>query len=205
MPVMKMTMPRVLISALLFAVLQVGCGDSSPGPPPPPVLTAEDAPAAETASSASNETPVAGERRGYDGLSFIIPEGWQETPLSAAQQGFVTAKFTMPAAGADVGLTVSRSGGGVDANLDRWRGQVTGSTPEVVETISMAGYDATLIDLRGTIAGGFGREAISDGRMLGIIVPLPDQGYFLKLTGPADQVDAVEEDFRSFAKSAAME
>lgn len=198
-------MPRVLFSSLLSVVLSIGCADSSPGPPPPPVMTAENVPPAEAPSRSSNSTPAAGERRGYDGLSFIIPEGWQETPLSAAQQGFVTAKFTMPDAGSDVGLTLSRSGGGVEANLDRWRGQVTGNAPEVVETISMAGHDATLIDLRGTLAGGFGREAIPDGRMLGIIVPLPDQGYFLKLTGPADQVDAVEEGFRSFAKSAAPE
>ena len=41
--------------------------------------------------------------------------------------------------------------------------------------------------------------------MLGVIVPLPDQGYFMKLTGPSDEVAAVEEDFRAFVTSATKE
>jgi hypothetical protein len=41
--------------------------------------------------------------------------------------------------------------------------------------------------------------------MVGIIVPLSDQGYFLKLTGPVAEVAAVEEEFRNFAKSATQE
>ncbi|MEZ6132880.1 MAG: hypothetical protein R3C59_29780 [Planctomycetaceae bacterium] len=192
---------------LLMAILSVsGCTSSDPGPVPPPVMTAETA--EEQAQERSSEQPVVrlpGERQAFDGLAFVVPEGWKETPLSDAQKGFVTAKFTMPAAGPDVGLTLSRSGGGVEANLDRWRGQVTATAPEVTETISVAGVESTLIDLTGSLAGGFGKEPITNGRMLGIIVPLPDQGYFLKLTGPADQVELVADDFRAFAKSAALE
>jgi len=194
------------ISLLSVALCVIGCSETEPGPPPPPVLTAETAAdlEEERAEDTSDER-LPGERQAFDGLAFFIPEGWKETPLSDAQKGFVTAKFTMPDAGPAVGLTLSRSGGGVEANLDRWRGQVSATAPEVVETISVAGVDSTLIDLTGGLSGGFGKDPIPDGRMLGIIVPLPDQGYFLKLTGPADEVAKVADDFRAFAKSAALE
>jgi hypothetical protein len=108
----------------------------------------------------------------------------------------------MPDDGPDVTLTLSRSGGSLEDNLDRWRGQVNQSRAEVKDTIRIAGYDATLIDLEGRFSPGFGRDPQDGWQMLGVIVPLPENGYFMKLTGPVDQVEAVEQDFRSFVKSA---
>ncbi len=79
------------------------------------------------------------------------------------------------------------------------------SRGEITETLPVAGVDATLIDLEGRFSAGFGREAQDGWRMLGIIAPLPDQGYFMKLTGPVEQVAAVEDDFLTFARSAQLE
>jgi hypothetical protein len=186
------------ISVLLICA---GCGDESVVKSTPPVMKAD------SAVDDSQETPVtsatvSGERKAFDGLKFAVPAGWEEMPLSQFQMGIISAKFAMPAAGPDVTLTLSRSGGSLSDNLDRWRGQVTQSRGEVTETLTVAGVDATLIDLEGRFSAGFGRDAQDGWRMLGIIAPLPDQGYFLKLTGPVDQVEAVEEDFLAFAKSA---
>ncbi len=190
----------VLLSSSILLVLW-GCGDERTIESTPPVMTAD------SAESAGQETPVAsatapGERRGFDGLKFAVPSSWKDVPLSQFQMGIISAKFNMPDAGPDVSLTLSRSGGSLSDNLDRWRGQVTQSRGELTETLTVAGVDATLIDLEGRFAAGFGREAQDGWRMLGIIAPLPDQGYFMKLTGPVDQVAAVENDFREFAKSA---
>ncbi len=190
----------VLLSSFVLLILW-GCGYESPIESTPPVMKAD------TVESAEQETPVAsatapGERRAFDGLKFSVPAGWKELQLSQFQMGIISAKFGMPAAGPDVSLTLSRSGGSLSDNLDRWRGQVTQSRGELTEPLSVAGVDATLIDLEGRFSAGFGREAQDGWRMLGIIAPLPDQGYFLKLTGPVDQVAAVEDDFREFAKSA---
>ncbi|HIF00279.1 MAG TPA: hypothetical protein EYQ63_25555 [Fuerstia sp.] len=178
-----------------------GCGYEHSIESTPPVMKAD------SVESTRQQTPVAaattpGERKGFDGLEFAIPAGWTELPLSQFQMGIISAKFGMPDTGPDVSLTLSRSGGSLADNLDRWRGQVTQSRSEVTETLTMAGVDATLIDLEGRFSAGFGREAQDGWRMLGIIAPLPDRGYFLKLTGPVDQVAAVEDDFRAFAKSA---
>ncbi|MCP4174146.1 MAG: hypothetical protein GY758_25625 [Fuerstiella sp.] len=191
------------IALLSILALQIcpGCGDEGAVESTPPVMKAD------SSVDVGRETPVAaatapGERKGFDGLKFSVPAGWEEMPLSQFQMGIISAKFAMPEAGPDVTLTLSRSGGSLSDNLDRWRGQVTQSRGEATETLTVAGVDATLIDLEGRFAAGFGREAQDGWRMLGIIAPLPDQGYFLKLTGPVDQVEAVEEDFRAFAKSA---
>lgn len=118
------------------------------------------------------------------------------------QMGIISARFAMPETAPDVTLTLSRSGGSIDENLDRWRGQVTESEPEKLEVIRVAGLDATLIDLKGRFSPGMGRPPQDGGRMLGVIVPLPDRGYFLKLTGPAQQVDNVETEFREMLFSA---
>jgi len=191
------------VFALSFCM---GCAEDPLLNTPPPVMTADRAEERKANEKVDEDPPrVAGERQPYDGLAFAIPEGWEELPLSEMQRGIVTAKFTMPEDAPDATLTLSRSGGGIEANLDRWRGQVTQSRAEVSETITVAGIDATLIDLEGRFSGGFGKPPQDDARMLGAIVPLSDQGYFIKLTGPADQIAAVEDDFRVFLKSAARE
>ncbi len=188
----------------LFACLLVGCGEESFPPPPPPVLSTDTVePVIEKTVAVDVHLP--GERKAFDGLKFAVPASWEEVALSDFQKGVISAKFTMPQAGSDVTLTLSRSGGGIEANLSRWRGQITAARPEVTDNLSVAGVDATLIDMEGRFSGGFGKDPQDGWRMVGIIVPLSDQGYFLKLTGPVAEVAAVEEEFRNFAKSATQE
>ena len=203
---MRLNCRPVLLSLVLVVV--AGCTEA-PGPPPPPVKSATS-PATETsgtvsATTTNEDSSSSSERKAYNGLKFIVPAGWEEVPLSQMQMGILAAKFSMPAAGPDVVLTLSRSGGSLDDNLDRWRGQFTSSRPEKVETISIAGIQSTMIDLEGGFSPGMGRPDMSSARMLGAIVPMEGQGYFIKLTGPVDQVNAVEADFKDFVKSAARE
>lgn len=202
---------RLICRQFVFSVVVVsvvGCTEE-PGPPPPPVKAASSVVAEDSgtaaATSAGENSSASSERKAYDGLKFIVPAGWEEVPLSQMQMGILAAKFSMPAAAADVVLTLSRSGGSLEDNLDRWRGQFSSSRPEKVETMSIAGVQSTMIDLEGGFSPGMGRPDMADARMLGVIVPMEGQGYFIKLTGPADQVNAVEEDFKSFVKSAVKE
>ena len=180
----------------------VGCAEEAPVSTPP-TLTAETAQEIEEAKAVEEEPTVAdGERQEFDGLEFVVPSSWKKVELSQMQMGIITARFQMPDAGPGVTLTLSRSGGGVEANLNRWKGQFSNKSREDVESVTIAGVESTLIDQEGKFAGGFGKPAADGWRMLGAIVPLPDQGYFIKLTGPAAEVEAVEEDFRAFIKSA---
>ena len=188
---------------LLLSAFASGCSEETPTVSAPAMTVKEGE--SEPIVDAPESSTAADERKAFDGLKFIVPASWKEVQLSQFQMGIISAKFEMPDAGSDVTLTLSRSGGGLEANLDRWKGQVTNKTREETETVTVAGTEATLIDMEGRFAAGFGREPQDGWRMLGVIVPLPDQGYFMKLTGPSDQVEAVEEDFRTFVKSAVLD
>lgn len=197
----------LLVGGTVISTATIGCAESGSEAPVPPVKTATDDAPPEEEHVAASDTPVVAdsERQGFDGLEFVVPSNWEKVALSQFQMGIISAKFQMPDAGPDVTLTLSRSGGGIEANLDRWRGQVEASRDEVTETLQVANADATLIDMEGRFAAGFGREPEDGWRMIGVVVDLPDQGYFLKLTGPVAQVKKVEPEFREFIKSATRE
>lgn len=187
----------------LLALASFGCA-TEPGPPPAPTKTASTA-GNVTEDSSPKTKAASSQKTAYSGLKFIVPAEWKEIPLSQMQMGIIAAKFSLGENAANCILTLSRSGGGMESNLNRWRGQFVSSRPEVVETLSVAGVDSTLIDLEGQFNPGMGRPAEPNGRMLGVIVPLEDQGYFIKLTGPASEIGSLEEAFREFVKSASKE
>ena len=193
------------IGLLSLSVL-AGCSESEPGPPPPPTMTAGDVvpeTSKETTPDSSEvSTSASSERVEIDGLKFAIPANWEKVELSQMQMGMISARYKLSNA-PDATLTLSRSGGGIAANIDRWRGQFEQSRPEVLETIRIADTDSSMIDLEGRFSGGFGQPPQDNWRMIGIIVPLSAQGYFIKLTGPTDQIKAIEEEFLAFAKSGA--
>ncbi len=196
----------LLLGGTVTSTTAIGCAESGSEAPAPPVKTATNDAATEEDVVASDTPSVAdSERQGFDGLEFVVPSGWEKVALSQFQRGIISAKFQMPDAGPDVTLTLSRSGGGIEANLDRWRGQFEASRDEVTETLQVANADATLIDMEGRFSAGFGREPQDGWRMIGVVVDLPDQGYFLKLTGPVDQVKKVEPEFRELITSAKRE
>lgn len=196
---------RIVFLSIVVAFAAIGCDNSDSTSSAPPTKTAATEAKEETTTQLPVDSVASSERQAFDGLKFQVPDDWKQVELSQFQMGIISAKFEIPSAGPDVTLTLSRSGGGIEANLDRWRGQVEQSRPEATETISVAGIDATLVDLEGRFSAGFGRDPQDGWRMLGIVVPLADQGYFMKLTGPAGDVETVKEQFKAFAKSAVKE
>ena len=109
---------RIAVLSLVLPVsLIAGCGSDDPGAPPP-TMTGDIA-LTEDAKEPQAEVRASGERQAFDGLEFNVPADWEE--VQSEFQGIVSAKFTMPKTAKDVTLTLSRSGGGLEANLDRWR------------------------------------------------------------------------------------
>src|SRR5207253_6486247 len=96
-------------------------------------------------------------------------------------------------------------GGGVDANVKRWVTQfqkADGSSAEKdakTKQEKIAGFSVTLVDIKGTFAGGgpmMGPSTPKPGyRLLGAIVTGPEGDVFFKLTGPEKTVGAVEKTF----------
>ncbi|GMV92949.1 MAG: hypothetical protein AMXMBFR82_27270 [Candidatus Hydrogenedentota bacterium] len=135
--------------------------------------------------------------------TWDAPDSWQELPSTPNR----SANFKVdPEADAECYLTVlSGTGGGVEANVNRWRAQLTlepVAAAELAEypTVQVLGQDALLVEFEGAYKG-MGDEAQDGYKLLGLI--LEDRGHavFVKMTGPAAVVDREKENFLSFAES----
>ena len=84
-------------------------------------------------------------------------------------------------------------GGGVQANIDRWKGQFSQpATPKIAKR-TIHGLPVTTIDIAGNysgMAGPMGGAPVAKPgyRMLGAIVENPGGNIFLKFTGPAKTI-----------------
>lgn len=181
----------------------VGCAPSAPQPaddPPVPVAVREE-PAATP-----DVDPAAPAEVTVSGFRLQVPAGWRQAELTPAQQGFVDARFEIPALGDDVKLTLSTIGGGVDANIERWIGQVRmpeGATP-ITESFEVDGIPVTWIDLSGEFSG-MQQGPQAGWRMLGAAFDGEPRDFYIKLTGPSAAIGQIEDEFRGFAKSVRLE
>ena len=126
------------------------------------------------------------------------PAGWQE--VSGGQ--FLVAKFMLAGTGgATAAVNVSMSagdGGGLAANVNRWRGQL--GLPPIVEILTtpvdVTNGKAQLVDMSGTDA-----RTGQPARLVGIAVSQSGQTWFYKLMGDAKVVEAQKEVFTKFVQT----
>lgn len=152
---------------------------------------------ADGLGSKENEAQAAaaagpGTKFAVSGVNFVAPGDWAKGPGSQ----FRAAEFTAPG---NVAIIFSNAGGGVEPNIERWRGMVTGDggdnkfkqTKEkigslVVHTVSMEGTYA------GMSRTGAAAPEEPGSRFIGIIIEGADGPIQLRITGPIDAVRAVE-------------
>ncbi len=101
-------------------------------------------------------------------------------------------------------------GGGVQANLDRWNGQFTGTDGKPaaarIQKRTIHGLAVTTIDVSGEYSGMGGpmattRTIKSRYRLLGAIIENPGGNVFLKFTGPERTIAANERSFTQLLDS----
>lgn len=143
---------------------------------------------AKRTSRESSEKPI-----------WIVPAGWQEVPGGQ----MLAAKFLITGNnGAKAELNVSNAGGGLLANINRWRGQLglaplqEGDLEKQVQPLDVPGGKAMLVDMAG-IDGRTGQKA----RLLGAVVPQADQTWFYKLMGNEQVVEKEKEAFSKFVQT----
>ena len=102
-------------------------------------------------------------------------------------------------------------GGSVDANLERWIGQM--QTPDgrpskekaKTETTTVNGLKVTLLDVSGAysgdMAGGAPAQSKPNFRMRAGVIETPKGAYFIKLVGPEKTVARWDQAFQEFVKS----
>jgi hypothetical protein len=104
------------------------------------------------------------------------------------------------------------SGGGVDANIDRWIGQMQqpdgapSATRAKRSTRTINGLKVSLVDVSGTYVaettpGSAQRHNNPNFRLRAAVIETANGPYFIKLTGPARTVSASEADVERFLGS----
>ena len=121
----------------------------------------------------------------------------------------IEAEFVIPKTEgdpADGRLTVMASGGGVKANVDRWKTQFSKTDNSSVKKDKAGGFDVHVVDITGTFKDQRGPFAPAtmrkDYRMMGAIIVMDDgPDYFAKFYGPKKTVEANAKQFAKFVKS----
>lgn len=126
-----------------------------------------------------------------------VPAGWTETAAGA----FLVAKFTVAGTdGATGQVNISSSpgdGGGMLANINRWRRQLglpewtAQEMADAVREVPTRGGPATWVELES-----------AEMAVLGAIIRRADETWFYKLTAPPSVVEAQREAFRRFVVEA---
>ena len=149
-------------------------------------------------------------------LKFDAPAGWvSKTPSSSMR----VAEFTLPKLASDPEdgtVTVyyfGNQGGSVQANIDRWVGQLAQpdgrASKDVAKTTTLeskSGLKITLLDVSGTyvaeVTPGSTEHFNKPGfRQLAAVVDTPNGPHFVKVVGPAATVKKWEAEVTSFLKS----
>ncbi len=125
------------------------------------------------------------------GVTFTVLSTWTKQPAQGGTTMAPLAEFTFEGAGGPARLAFFSTGGSVEANLARWKGQVTdaGKPAEAkVQTANRAGLAVTTVQLAGDYTPGMNRPMQPDQMFLGGIVVAPRGQVQVKLTGPIDTV-----------------
>jgi len=134
--------------------------------------------------------------------TWTIPVGWQEGPLAQ----FLVAKYVIAGPdGVSAAVNVSSlagDGGGLLANVNRWRAQLgLALAAEAglanLPTIDASGGNATMIEFSGMDAR-TGKPAA----LVGVVLPLGGQTWFYKLMGDAALVAQQKNALIQFVQSA---
>ena len=134
---------------------------------------------------------------------WTIPSGWQSVPPSQ----FLLAEFSVPGAnGAKAEVNVAEmggTGGGLLANVNRWRGQLglgaigENDLAKLAQSLDVPGGKGTLVDITGVDA-----KTGAPTRLVGAIVAQSDQTWFYKLMGEGQIVAQQKDAFTKFIQSA---
>ena len=147
------------------------------------------------------------------GLTFTPPASWQPRPAASTMR---VAEFVVPKAAGDaedaelVVYFFGGSGGSVDANIDRWVGQMEqpASAPATPrrDALTVHGLKVTTVDVAGTYIaevrpGAAERHNKPGFRLRAAVIETARGPYYIKMTGPAKTMAAADADFKAFVAS----
>ncbi|MFL6259371.1 MAG: hypothetical protein ACJ76Y_06630 [Thermoanaerobaculia bacterium] len=141
-------------------------------------------------------------------IDFDVPKGWQsEKSTSSTGMRLVQASIPGPGGPGDFAVFYFGPGGGgpVDANINRWVGQMEGTDKPNPETFEVNGYRVTWVDVKGTMKPsqmGMGpKTPQANARLFGGVVEGPGGPWFFKATGPDSTLAPQRDAFVAMLKS----
>ena len=124
-------------------------------------------------------------------LVWKTPPTWTKVP-NPNQMRIATYKISD-----DTELVVTRAGGDLASNIDRWKNQFEGDAKVEQSQKKVHDLAVTIVKIEGTYGGGMDPSAGAHPgwTMLAAIVERGDQPYFFKIVGPSATVKAAEKPF----------
>lgn len=125
-------------------------------------------------------------------ITWTVPSAWHTAPNTSTMR---IATYTVPHTGSDTvdaEVSVTRAGGDIASNVDRWVGQFQGAGEPKQSTRTVKSLAVTSVEIEGTYTNGMdpGAKPRTGWALLAAIVKTPGQPYFFKMTGPAATVHA---------------
>ena len=169
--------------------------------PTPPSMAEGSLPAGHPDISAAPAGPVPGAEARAGQPQWEAPSGWKEVPGGQ----FLMAKFMITGEGnAQAAVNVSQSagdGGGIAANVNRWRKQLglgelsSDELAKAAKTIETTSGRATLVEMNGQDA-----RSGQPASLVGVMVMQPGQAWFYKLMGDSRVVASQKDAFTRFVQ-----
>ncbi|GMW02425.1 MAG: hypothetical protein AMXMBFR84_35610 [Candidatus Hydrogenedentota bacterium] len=193
-------------SLLIVVIAAAGCGDSGS------VLDIGDERNVDPSMAAmpAGHPPIqpgatsAGESISTSQFTWTTPEGWEDQEstqlrtINLRMSGNTSAEWYVS--------VLPGGGGGLDANINRWRSQM--SLPELASDeiqsltrIPMLGGEAAMVSMAGEYSGMGGQPAKPSYTLYGAVLERPTDIVFVKMTGPTDVVAQYEDAFKAFCGS----
>jgi hypothetical protein len=147
------------------------------------------------------------------GLKWTAPAGWKNEgsrPMRVATYTVGPASGDSESAECGVYFFGPGQGGTVEANLDRWKAQITGANGKPadaqIQKRTIHGLNVTVIDASGAYSGMGGpmaqpQAAKAGYRLLGAIVEGPGGNIFVKFAGPSKTIAANKLKFEAMLNS----
>lgn len=137
------------------------------------------------------------------GWTWTTPPGWSELPTTSLRvanfrvAGEVRAECYL--------TTLSGEGGGLEANVNRWRAQMQAPPLSPAEVAALPRMDwlggsAVFVEIDGTWSGMSGDQVGSDYRLVGLLRVDPMESQFLKMIGPRALTAAETDHFIALAR-----
>ncbi|WP_146390673.1 gluconolactonase [Allorhodopirellula solitaria] len=186
---------------------------------PPAAVSGDEATAAEQSTEPTATIQIFG-----DAGTLVVPADFKKAKKA---NNIIDHEFSASAGeGEDVKtarLTMMPASGGVDANIDRWIGQFSGTSKKVKPTqeTESGKWNVYVVEISGDFAERMGGGPFAGGRfvkrsdyaMIGAILVEPDQDspgqpefahhrqYFVKMIGPAPVIAAHGKAFKKMVHS----